>query len=157
MSVAFDIDRSELDAALAKVVQTATSLPAGMAKAAYALQGLIQNTFRTQSDPWGAPWPEQAASTLARKAKLGQGSAREIATGDMISSLESSSGPDFAQAQMGDGFEPPYPSFQQFGVPGKLEASPMFPLDSNGMPDFPDHWLQVILQPICDDFAAQLA
>ena len=114
----------------------------------FTITGLVEGTFRSQSDPWGDPWeplsPEVASSRPGKQILIDQGILR--------SSFDYESDDRSATVGM-DVLVEQYGPAHQFGAMTgrnrnvKLPARPMLPV-RNGEADLPQSWQDQLIQVV---------
>lgn len=156
MDVVFD--SRDVDRVLNKLRGQLQGSPKAWATVSRVLEQLVRNTFRSETDPWGQPWPPHSPVTLQARRRAGQASLqRLIDSGALYESIDRSSDTASATVFAGGGLE--YAAPQQFGnadnlawgvAPAPIPARPFFPLRNPGdtEPDMPGDWIAAILEPL---------
>lgn len=107
-----------------------------------------RNAFRSESDPWGAPWPPHAPSTVNKRVRAGNTSTQKlIDTGAMYASMSNESDPTSASVSMDGPAE-----VHQFGTMNagrghnvRIPPRPIFPIDDDREP--PGNWWDAVSAP----------
>lgn len=156
-----EIDDKSAQEVLARTASRLASAPKAWKEVSLRLDQLIRGTFRTETDPWGVPWPIHSDVTLADRERREQYSLQMlIDSTDLFTSITPTSGIKSASVRVGEGLD--YEEVHQFGNKhaqawgrGDVEIPPRpyMPLSAPDEHDFPDAWTVEILKPISDDLA----
>lgn len=148
MSVTATINDADVRGCLDRLAQLGQNLSTPMRAVALTLDQLVRNTFRSESDPWGNPWPPHSPVTEANRLRRKQHSVQMlIDSGALYGSIGHES--DATSATIFAGTD--YAEVHQFGNPSNkawgrgrapIPARPFFPL-----PDLPDAWWEDALAP----------
>lgn len=134
---------------------------AALMNAVIALDQDVRNTFRTETDPWGQPWPALSPATLRQRLRAGHTSTSMLnVTSKLFRSLKRGVETNLrAYVSIGEGAEDRFaevhqwgnPNNTMFGHPAPIPARPMFPVrtrDERG--DLPAEWAKRMMQPLDD-------
>jgi phage gpG-like protein len=165
--IGIDVDDKEAMRMLAALSAAAADLSPATRMASKAVFEKTQNTFDTESDPWGNPWAPLSQVTLDRRAKADRQSiAKLFDTGKMFGEgiTHDSDALSFSVSIKGNEIER-FPVVHQFGNPrnkffngplAPIPARPMLPIRKNGRIDLPSDWIAAIFAPFDDHFEKAL-
>jgi hypothetical protein len=156
------VDDSGVRQELERVVNPQVTA-AAMARVKNILLQFVLGTYRDQTDPWGAPWPEWADSTkAARRAHRDYRVQKLVDSRDMLNSVKGDSDATGVSISMGDGLGD-YPLAQQFGTNNAgsahnvhIPARATFPMSSPTDVAFPDEWITQVYEPIQQAYEEEL-
>lgn len=140
------IDDRNLRETLANAKAVAAKPP--MKDVATILAQGIRNAFRSEADPWGAPWPPHSPLTLARRRSRGSASRQRLLdTGRLYASIRDEHTDTSATITAGQGLPDPRAVANQFGTTNagrgrsvRIPARPFFPLRDERTVSLPDQW-----------------
>lgn len=155
------IDYGEYNDAMAKL-WTVDRMPVAMGQVALLLDQFVRNTFRSQSDPWGVPWPALSQVTLDERARRGSLNVQKLIDPTlgppiMFDTIRHDSNDVAAWVVIGEGLPDPRAPVQQWGNPeNRAWGGPIAPIPARAMVpsrmpdelDFPPVWLDRIFVPI---------
>ena len=134
------------------------------AEAALETEQLVRNTFRTQSDPWGAQWASLSPITVqGRTARDSSSDAILFDTGALFGSIDRASTESSLTIELGGGeiWAGPHqygnPANKFFGSVAPIPARPFLPIRPSGDVDIPEDWWDSILKPFDALLAKALA
>lgn len=155
-TISVKVDDRNVNEVVAAVREQLLRPRKAMKVVARTLEQLIRDTFRTETNPWGQPWPPHSPVTVEQRERAGQASVQKlIDSGALYSSIVNDAGDDFARVDAGDGLE--YALVQQFGNEGNLAwgqgsapipARAFFPLTSETEADAPGDWIARLVAPL---------
>jgi phage gpG-like protein len=133
------IDDRNLRETLANAKAVAAKPP--MKDVATILAQGIRNAFRSETDPWGAPWPPHSPLTLSVSRQ------RLLDTGRLYASIRDEHTETSASISVGAGLPDPRATVNQFGTTNagrsrnvRIPARPFFPLRDERTVSLPDQW-----------------
>ena len=140
------IDDRNLRETLANAKAAAAKPP--MKDVATILAQGVRNAFRSEADPWGAPWPPHSPLTLAKRRKRGSASRQRLLdTGRLYASIRDEYTDTSATITAGQGLPDPRATVNQFGTANagrsrsvRIPARPFFPLRDERTASLPDQW-----------------
>lgn len=114
-----------------------------------------RKAFRTETDPWGTPWPPHSPLTLRARRRRGSASHDKlIDSGAMYGTMRSDHTDTSASVSIGAGLPDPRARVQQFGADDtgrgrntRVPARPFFPLESETAAP-PQQWWQTVMAPV---------
>lgn len=132
---------------------------------ATALAQSIRTAFRSERDPWGAPWPPHSPLTIKARRRRGNASQqRLIDTGRLYGSIRDTYTDTTVTVTAGEGLPDPRAVVNQFGTTNagrgrnvRIPARPFFPLRDERTASLPDQWQAQINEIIADRFEAAAA
>lgn len=140
------IDDRNLRETLANAKAAAAKPP--MKDVATILAQGIRNAFRSEADPWGAPWPPHSPLTLAKRRTRGSASRQRLLdTGRLYASIRDEHTDTSASISVGEGLPDPRATVNQFGTNNagrgrsvRIPPRPFFPLRDERTVSLPDQW-----------------
>lgn len=117
---------------------------------------LVRNSYRSEADPWGRPWPPHSPLTLKARRKRGNASQQKLLdSGRLWASIKSDHTDTEAIVTAGQGLGDPRATVNQFGTENagrsrnvRIPARPFFPLRAAADADIPQRWWPVLVAPI---------
>lgn len=156
------VSYGEYNEAMDKLTGTVERMPVAMGEVALLLDQFVRNTFRTQTDPWGVPWPALSPVTLEQRERRGSRNVQKLIDPTlgppiMFDTIRPDHDDTSAWLTIGEGLPDPRAPVQQWGNPenrawgGPIAPIPPRPMIPSRMPDeveFPQIWLDRIFAPI---------
>lgn len=140
------VDDREAQAKLARIAALAKRPPMGAI--ADAMEQEVRDTYRRETDPWGAPWPPHAPSTLKARRRRGSASRQKLLdTGAMFASIKREHTETTASVSVGEGLPDPRAVVNQFGN-SRIPARAFLPIKSPGTATPTQTWLSIVTAPI---------
>lgn len=154
-----EVDDKSAQEVLARTASRLASSPKAWKEVSLRLDQLIRGTFRTETDPWGVPWPRHSDVTLADRERREQYSLQMlIDSTDLFTSITPSHTGRAATVRVGEGLD--YEEVHQFGNKNaqawgrgsvEIPPRPYMPLSAPDEHDIPDDWVAQLLVPISED------
>lgn len=148
-------DDSQVQQKLSALLSVADGNDVAMGKIETALYGLVEGTFRQETDPYGVPWPRWKHPEAMEKArtKIGREGESQILvfSSAMYDSKHGTHDSTSATMTIGEGLPDERAICQQFGVPeNNLPARKMMPLNSQEDATFPQEWIDQMFTPLIE-------